>query len=173
MMTKNNKWIFVVLVVGILFLGVALSGCSDNGDDNGNGGSGDNGGNDIASASSIKYKWSVESDEGTNTWEYMAKDIGTDDLKVRINFEDTDEEYESVIINKELEKSWVKDDGQWQETPYSYVQQYENSLDDHLDRLAENWNNEPFEVTDPNTGNTLRWYGVEVDPSLSDSQFEV
>lgn len=80
----------------------------------------------------------------------------TDDLKVSRDFVDTDEQYDSVIINKELEKSWAEENGRWQEIPYSYVQQYVNSLDKHIDRLAENWDHEPFEVTDPNTGNTLR-----------------
>ncbi|MFO7792967.1 MAG: hypothetical protein R6W73_08335 [Candidatus Saliniplasma sp.] len=144
----------------------------DDGDENG----GETG--DVEEASSLEYKWEWEEEDGTSgTWTYMVKDIDTENLKMRIDWtEDDEEEYDSFILNKELEKAWYIDNGQWEEVPAEgydlIVNQYESQLDSHLENYVYDWTGEPIEITDQETGTTLTWYGVEVDPDISDSQFE-
>lgn len=139
----------------------------DNGDDEG----------DVEGASSLKYKWSYEEEDGTSgTWTYMVKDIDTDNLKMRIDWtEDEEEEQEAFILNKELEKAWYIEDGQWEEVPSQaydmIVSQYVSQWESHHGTIS-GWTGEPIEITDPDTGTTITWHGVEIDPVLSDSLFE-
>ncbi len=122
-------------------------------------------GDDVESASSIRYKWSQEEGDVTRTWEYMAKNIGTDDLKVRVDFVDDEHQSGSVVINRERGKVWVVENDEWQEYSYETVGQYVDHLEDHLNYISDYWDGDPFEFQG------VRFHGVELNPNLSDSLF--
>lgn len=172
---QNKKYVVITVSLLLLF-GAALSGCSES-NDRENGGGDDTTSSAIDDASSIKYKWSYEDNQESGTWTYLAKDIDTDDLKIKIEYTNVEDKSGGIVINEEQEKAWeIKDNGDWDQytaMEYDYiVNQFVPSFNSHLERLHNNWDGEPYEYTNPSTGESFEWHAVEVNPSLSDSIFE-
>jgi hypothetical protein len=131
-------------------------------------------GSNIASASSLQYTVSLtNSSTGASlgSWTYYAKDYGTANFKMRIEF--TDSSGSSVyIINGVLKEAWIEVDGQWTDLSSAYSSYYDSwsTLNtEYVNNLA-TWTGGDW--TYSAGGETIRIYNISVNPSLADSLFE-
>lgn len=175
----TRRWIYIVLAVVALLSLVAVVGCDENdvanGGDNGNGnGNGDgngSGGSLVADATSIDFK--VEWTNGERMeWRYRAKDLGTENLKFRMDI--TGDGFEAAyIFNGELRKVWMGSNGEWIAMPDEYWDEHWDdervALEDYLIELYD-WREGEWVLTTPE--GTLRYYDVRLNPSLSDTLFQ-
>jgi len=149
---------------------VAAVGCSD--DEIPNDAANDS---DVATATSLQYSVEWSNDE-TGDWTFMAKDIGTEDAKLR--WEGTVNGHEDgFIINGELKRVWNLEDGTWVEVDIPaemwdmYWEGWWAMFEGHRTELLE-WTDGDWTYTDPETGYSVRIYDVQVDPTLTDALFE-
>jgi len=196
-----KKWMYVaigvVVVVGIVLAvrlaperppvengipdvvnGVPDNGVPDNGvPDNGvpDNGVPDNGVQDIATATSLRFNVGWTNYE-TVEWIYMSKNMGTEDMKLR--YEGTvDGIEEGFIMNGELRKMWSLQDGVWSdagiEEEYWDMMwaMWASSFDVYVGHLYD-WTHGDWTFTDPATEYSIRIYNIQVNPNLSDAQFE-
>ncbi len=164
-------------------LGVLVAGCDDNdvangidnGVDNGVENGVDNDVPDVEGATSLQF--TVEWSNGeSGSWTYMAKDMGTEDLKLRFEgvFEGVEEGF---IVNGELRTMWALEDGVWvdQEIPAEYWDMYWDMwaapFEAYVGELY-GWTGGEWGYTDPYTGLQVRIYDVAVNPDLPDALFE-
>ncbi|MFW6040566.1 MAG: hypothetical protein ACOC85_01880 [Thermoplasmatota archaeon] len=167
-----------LLALGLAFLLLLVlvsSGCTDENGENGNGSDDEDLGDQVKQASSLKYTITVtHPEEGEFTQTFMAKNIGTDDVKLRMEWDSNDDEG-IFILNHELKKAWIYSDGVWEdlsewfEVWYDtyYVQQFEDYMTELYD-----WTGGEYTYTEPSEGITVTFSGIQIDPSLSDSLFE-
>ncbi len=159
----------------ILLIGLALSGCID---ENGENGDGTNGTSQVLDASSLRYSWSfTHPTEMDWEWSYSVKNIGTEQMKMRIEMREEDGSHSGMIFNQELNKGWTFDGDHWEEIPVDFYNMwYENYFEEfsrHMNDFLKDWDGEPIEYRHPTQGWTWRWHGIEINPNLSDSLFEM
>jgi len=156
-----KKWMFVAIGV-VLVVGVALGVYFGQGDVA-----------DVATATSMLFSVEVTNNE-TAVYTYMAEDIGTEHLKLRVEWWGEGFAH-GVIINGELGQAWYLENGNWLELPqkdwdrvrYMFVNEFEM----HRGELYE-WREGDWTYTDPDFGYSFRIYDIEVDPGLDDALFE-
>ena len=108
--------VIIVVVIAVIGVGVylAMSGPAGNGGNGSNGGNGGNGDTspDIAGASSLQY--SVEVTDGGSSYvnNYMAKNIGTSNMMLRIEIESEGGDI-IYILNSADQKAWSYMAGEW------------------------------------------------------------
>ena len=152
----------VVVVLGLVLAG----GCDENGtDDTPN----------VGAATSMRF--SVEWTNGhSEQWTYTAKDIGTEDFKLRWEGTSNGDE-DGLIMNSELRRLWFLEDGQWVEEDVPdgfwelFTETYRIAFEAYMTAL-EDWTDGDWSYTDPGTGGQVRIYDIEIDPDLSDTLFE-
>ena len=98
-----KKWMFVAIGV-VLVVGVALGVYFGQGDVA-----------DVATATSMLFSVEVTNNE-TAVYTYMAEDIGTEHLKLRVEWWGEGFAH-GVIINGELGQAWYLENGNWLELP--------------------------------------------------------
>ena len=127
---------------------------------------------DVAAATSMQY--TVEWTNGERmVWTYWAKDIGTENLKLRIEMTNG---YEMIyVVNGELQKIWGFSDGQWILMPGElwddYWDEHRTDLETHTTELHD-WTHGDWTYADPDTGFQVRIHSIQVNPDLPDSLFE-
>jgi hypothetical protein len=132
-------------------------------------------GSSVAGATSLQYTVSVTNSSGASlgAYTYYAKNAGTSNFKIRIEIADPSGSNIVYIVNGALQKAWMEVDGQWTDISSSYSSYYDSwsSLyTEYTDSLA-TWTGGDWTYTSP-SGETIRIYNVNVNPSLADSLFE-
>lgn len=160
--------VIVVVVIAIIGVGVylAMSGTGGNGDTPtptptpaG-----------VADASSLKFSVEVTEDGETYTNNYMANNIGTTDLQVRIEMVEYDMVY---IVNGADQEAWSYMAGEWMDISSSFQDEWDlwsTSVDGYQDDLTD-WTG-TGEYTYTAGGTTVRIFDIEVNPSLPASLFQ-
>ena len=189
-----KKWMYVVtgivvvavvmaVILGVRFLAPerpavenGVPGPNGNVVDNGADSDVDNGVDDVpdvATATSIQFKGEWTNDE-TVTFTYVAKDIGTEDFKSRMDGWAEGLEV-GIIINGELGQAWSFQDGEWVEIPDErwddYWEAALSELDLYISELQE-WTHGDCTFTHPDYSYQVRIYDIEVEPDLADGLFE-
>jgi hypothetical protein len=129
-------------------------------------------GGDVSSASSLAYSVSVTEGGQTQGYTYRAKNVGTSNLMMRIDYTDTSGELSIYIINGAQTKAWVYSEGEWEDVSAAYQIQYStwNSLwQGYVNNLA-GWTGGDKTYTEE--GVTVRIYDISVNPSLPDALFQ-
>jgi preprotein translocase subunit SecG len=156
----------IAIVVVAAVVGVILA-------TRGGGGGGSTGGN-VAGASSLQFSEDVTTSGGTKTtYTYMAKNIGTSNAMLRVEWTDSQGSY-IYIVNGAQQQVWISTNGVW--TDYSsYFSDYWstwNSTFTGLQSSLSHWSGSgDYTQTDTN-GDTVRIYNIVVNPSLADSLFQ-
>ena len=156
-----KKWIYlaigVVIGVGVI-LGVRFVQTS---------------GPNIETASSMLFNVEVTNNE-TAVYTYMAEDIGTEHLKLRVEWWGEGFAH-GIIINAELRQVWYLENDDWLEMPQEeqgqVVGMFVREFEKHRSELYE-WREGDWTYTDPDFGYSFRIYDIEVDPALDDALFE-
>jgi hypothetical protein len=133
-------------------------------------------GANVAGATSLQFTVSITNSSGGSqgSYTYYAKNAGTANQMVRIEWTDPSGGSSVYIVNGALQKVWVETGGQWTDLSSAYASQssswnsaflgYKNSLT--------SWSGiGDWTYTDPN-GDTVRISNVNVNPSLPDSLFQ-
>ena len=130
---------------------------------------------DVAAATSMQY--TVEWTNGeTGEWTWMAKDMGTENLKLRWEGS-VDGSEEGMIINGELRKIWTLTDGAWieEDIPHGYWDMvwrgFAAPFEAHTTQLHD-WTHGDWTYADPDTGFHVRIHSIQVNPDFPDSLFE-
>jgi hypothetical protein len=140
-------------------------------------------GGGLESATSLAFKVDVTAEETTGTIIFKMKDIGTDDMKVRMDVtalvNGTTQET-SMIVNGELRKAWMYENGVWTDMSDNVSEAlwdtlseplvYENVLSSFGVNLS-GWTGGDYTYTDPTTGYSFRVHDFELNPVLEDSLF--
>jgi hypothetical protein len=152
------------------------SGSPSGGGGGGKGGGGNGGGNGLGSASSLQFSATYTvggSEQYTQTW--SAKNIGTSNMMMRIEFAVPGQSSMVYIVNGVQRKAWVYSSGEWiaQDFDAQWInwddtwQGFQGSLEGWAG-VGDMTYNIP---NDPN-GGTIRLHDISVNPNLSDSLFQ-
>ncbi len=145
--------IVVAVIAGVLLLG----------------GWGNNSGQ-LASASSLKFSASMTGGTTNFVYTFYAKNIGTDNLMVRVDgtFAGIEGTY---IINGAQHKVWVNSMGIWQDLSsdwYTFWSTWQGTLDQFRGYLN-GWTGGDYSTS--LEGGNIRIYNIQVNPQLADSLF--
>lgn len=155
--------ILVIIVVAVV-VGVLLATRG--------GGGGSTGGN-VAGASSLQFSEDITSGGNLSTYKYWAKDIGTSNVAIRIEWTSSAGDY-IYIVNGALRQAWVSVNGQWTDLS-SYFSVYWNQWNSTFSginaNLISHWSGSGDYTYSDSNGDSVRIYGIAVNPSLSDSLF--
>jgi hypothetical protein len=130
-------------------------------------------GADIAGANSLQYSVAVTSDGvSQGSYTYYGKNAGTANFMMRIDYTDGSGAQGAFIINGAQQKAWSLSDGEWTDVSAAYTLQYDtwNTLWQGYVNALGAWTG-LGDYTYSAGGDSVRIYGVSVNPSLPDSLF--
>ena len=131
--------------------------------------------NGVGTASSLQFSIDVTSGGVKQfTYTYMAKNVGTNNLMLRIETTDASGTNNIIIVNGVLQKSWMYDGTEWTDISSMYNTQYNTwdaSFIGYRNSLADWAGAGGWTYTAPN-GDSVRYYDISVNPNLSDSLFQ-
>lgn len=164
--------VIVVVVIAVVGVGVYLY----------MGSSGGNGGAtptptpsapDVAGASSLQF--SVEVTSGGTSWginKYMAKNIGTANMMIRVEMTNGYEATE--VVNAAEQKAWSYVDGEWTDVSSTFEDLWDSwssTWSGYKDNLMDWTGTGEWTYTDTD-GNSVRVFDISIDPDLADSLFQ-
>jgi outer membrane lipoprotein-sorting protein len=139
-----------------------------------NGGGAGNSAN-VASATSLQYTISATNSSGASQGSYVfyAKDAGTSNMKMRIEFTNADGATAIYIVNGAEQKAWVSNNGVWADvsTSYSTVWDSWNSQWTAYKNSLSAWSGTGDYVYTDSSGNSVKISNISVNPTLDDSLF--
>jgi hypothetical protein len=133
-------------------------------------------GPNVAGATSLQFTSTMTNSTGHSigTYTYYAKNAGTSNLMIRIEYSDPSGDNFIYIVNGALQQAWVQTGGQWTDLSSAYSSQWSTwntAFTGYQNSLA-NWAGVgDYTYTSPN-GDTVRIYNISVNPSLADSLFQ-
>jgi hypothetical protein len=133
-------------------------------------------GTDIAGASSLQFTVTMTNSSGgtTSSYTYSAKNAGTPNMMIRVEFNDPASGSSFVyIVNGAQQKAWMQSGGQWIDLTSSFSSEFSNWEDTFsgYQTSLEDWNGlNDWSYTVG--GETIRIHDISVNPSLPDSLFE-
>ena len=156
-----KKWMYVAIAV-VVVVGVALAVYF-----------GQSGVPGVETATSMVFSVEVTNNE-TAVYTYTAEDIGTEHLKLRVEWWGEGFAH-GVIINAELRQVWYLENDDWLDLPQEdqghVVGMFLREFEMHRIELYE-WREGDWTHMDPDFGYSFRIYDIEVDPGLEDALFE-
>ena len=137
---------------------------------------GSSSGNMFEGASSLKFSVTATTAESPNdqmTYTYSAKNIGTQNMMLRIDMvlgSDT----MSIIVNGVTKQSWANYGGEWMDMS-EYFQEdwadWQETWAEMENDLSEWSGTGEWTYTDPSSGDTVTVHDVQINPNLPDSLF--
>ncbi len=127
---------------------------------------------DVATATSLKYTVSLtENGVLKGTYTFQGKNLGTDNLMMRIDYTDNDGST-IFIFNGAQHKAWTYSGDQWVDISDYYDSQFQtwNSLWQGYSTNLAAWTGQG-EYSYTSNGSTVRIYDISVNPTLDDSLF--
>lgn len=129
-------------------------------------------GGNVAGATSLKYSVSVTEGGQTQGYTYQAKNAGSNNIMLRIDFTDSSGEKTIYVINGVETKAWTFSNGAWEDVSAAYQTQFNiwNSLYQGYVTNLSTWTSGDWTYT--SEGATVRIYDISVNPSIPDSVFQ-
>jgi len=131
---------------------------------------------DIEGASSLQFTVSMTNSSGatTGSYTYSAKNAGTSNMMIRVEFTDPTSSSNFVyIVNGALRQAWMSSDGEWIDLSSQFDSHYsdwDETFTDYKDNLSDWSGLGDWSYTAG--GVTTRIHSISVNPSLPDSLFE-
>ena len=170
--------VLVVAVVGVAAYWAMSSGGGDEGGGNGTadgGGDGDGTTVDVAGASSLQFDVKVTpAGEESEEYTYMIKNAGTANLMMRIEMESSSGDNWIYIINGAQQEAWVYSDDEWVDFSdmfSTYWDTWNSVWEGYRTNLLDWTGVGDWSYTTPQ-GDSVRIYGITVNPTLADSLFQ-
>jgi hypothetical protein len=126
----------------------------------------------IGEATSLEFVVSATEGESAGTAKYYAKNIGADDMMIRIEFV-MDPENLIYIVNGATEEAWGYEGGAWVDYSDTFADQWamwETTYQAYVDQLS-TWTSGDWSYTDSG-GATVTISYITVNPTLEDSFFD-
>ncbi|MBN1244199.1 hypothetical protein JXA31_01235 [Candidatus Bathyarchaeota archaeon] len=125
----------------------------------------------VEGASSLQFTVSATEGESAGTSKYFAKNIGTDDMMIRIEFEMEGGNL-IYIVNGVQQKAWGYEGVEWVEYDIfaDQLDLWKPVWQGYADNLS-TWTSGDYTYTDAG-GATVTVSGITVNPTLEDSLFE-
>lgn len=127
----------------------------------------------IEGANSLEFTVDITGGTAEGTTNYYAKNIGTDDLMIRVECE-YGEMTLTYIVNGALQKAWADEGTGWVDLSDTFSDQWalwQPTYQVYEDELG-TWTEGEWTYT-ADDGSEVRIYNITVNPSLEDSLFEV
>ena len=131
---------------------------------------------DIAGANSLQFTVTMTESSGatTGSYTYSAKNAGTSNMMIRVEFTDPASSSNFIyIVNGALKQAWMSSNGEWIDLSSTYDSQYSNwdeTFSDYKNNLSDWTGLGDWSYTVG--GETIRIHNIKVNPSLPDSMFE-
>ena len=155
-----KKWMYVAIGV-VVVVGVALAVYFVQGDVP-----------SVETTTSMVFSVEATNNE-TAVYTYTAEDIGTEHLKLRVEWWGEGFAH-GVIIDAELRQVWYLENDDWLEMPQEeqgqVVGMFVREFEKHRGELYR-WRGGDWTYTDPEFGYSFRFYDIEVDSGLDDALF--
>jgi hypothetical protein len=129
-------------------------------------------GGNVAGASSLQYTVDVTGGSSAGTYKFMAKNIGTSNMMVRVEITSSSGNI-IEIINGAQQKAWLYANGAWTDLSTSFSSEWSSwssTLTGYKNNLASWPGYGDWTYTNPD-GSTVRIHDITVNPSLADSLF--
>lgn len=163
MAKKNRKLIFAAILVTIAVAAVVAGVYFVM-----------NRGGAVATGGSLKFNVTISYNETSlGNYVYMAKNVGTSNMTVRVETNSSDGKKIVYIVNGIQKKAWVYSGDEWRDYSDAFTTQWvtrSSELKEYMDKLA-GWTSGDLTYTNTK-GETVRIFNVAVNPSLDDSLFE-
>lgn len=178
----NKKAVSTLLIVGIVVIVVVVAGVAaywvltnpaGTGEQTGGEETGGETVPNVAGASSLQFDVIATVEGVQEKYTFMAKNIGTPNLMMRIDQTDAQGSVFKYILNSAEQKLWVYYEGQWVEmsTQFSeYWETWKTAFDGYKSSLEEWSGTGDYEYTD--NGNTFKITNIHLNPALPDSLFQ-
>lgn len=168
-MNQKTLVIAVIVVVAVVAVGIGVYLATQSGGGGGGGGTTP----DVAGASSLQFSVDITGGESQGTYKYMAKNIGTSSMMIRVEITSADGDV-IYIVNGAQQKAWGYSGGEWVDLSDTFSDQWDawNSMWVGYKESLVDWTGTgDWTYTDPQ-GNSVRVYDIAVNPSLADSLFQ-
>jgi hypothetical protein len=130
---------------------------------------------DLSTATSMRYKVSIQpAGQAGMEYEYIVKDAGTENMKMRIEIE-TEYDFTIYVINGETQSAWVHTGEEWLDLSdgfATYWDMHKESWEGYQTSLQD-WTGAGEYRYDAPTGDSVVIYDIEINPTLEDSLFQV
>ena len=135
--------------------------------------------NEVATATSLDFtvEYVIEG-QGDSTWRYRARNIGTSDLDIRIDYSIQGVGEYIYILSGSSQEGWMYAGGQWMSYTQAgmsfndYWDMWAEGFEEYHAALVEDWTGvQGWTYTVPGLG-SVTYTDIDVNPSLSDSVFQ-
>ncbi len=164
--------IAIVIIAVVVIGGVAYWAMTNTGGDGGNGG---NGGEDVytvANATSLQFTISATEGTSAGTTIYSAKNIGTDNMMIRVEIQAEGMSF-IYIVNGAEQKAWADEGSGWVDLSTTFSTQWDawKPVFSAYSASFEDWVSGDYIFTDSD-GYTVTVSDISINPTLADSLFE-
>lgn len=170
-MDQKTIGIVVAVIVIIAVVGVGAYWFSSNQGGNGNEPTPTPTPTGVADATSLQFTVDITGGASEGTTNYYAKDIGTDDMMVRVECE-YGEMTLTYIVNGAEQKAWSNEGAGWVDLSDTFKDQWDlwaPTYQTYADELA-TWTSGDWTYTDGDASVTIT--DIVVNPTLEDSLFQ-
>jgi hypothetical protein len=125
----------------------------------------------VEGASSLQFTVDVTGGSAAGTYKYMAKNIGTSSMMIRVEITAGNMVY---IVNGAQQKAWAYQNGAWTDLSSTFSDQWSawnSTWTGYKESLLDWTGTGDWTYTNPD-GSSVRIYGISVNPSLADSLFQ-
>jgi hypothetical protein len=133
----------------------------------------------VADATSLTYDSDVTYQGATSTYKWVARDIGTSDMALRIEIFGGASGNYTYILNGKNKTAWVGVNDEWSDFSSDFTNQWNSWVGSgkqwttDVDALGANWSGTgEYTYTDSATQTSTRIYNIKVNPAIDDSLFE-
>jgi hypothetical protein len=169
-MNQKTLAIIVIAVVIVAAIGAAAYFVMSGGENEG-----DNGDNDVmvSDASSLQYSVDLSFDgESMGIYTYSAKNIGTNDMMIRVEFSVDGEDF-IYIVNGANQEAWGYFTEEWLDLSATFSDEWDlwsSTFEGYTDNLSD-WTTGDWTYNDTD-GSLVKVYDITIDPVLNDALFE-
>jgi hypothetical protein len=173
----NKKAISKLVIVAIVVIVVVIAGIAVYVLYSGTGG--ENGGNGgetvitVENATSLQYDADVTSQGATITYKLAGKNLGTENLVIRIDLLGGEAGNYSYILNAGAQSAWAAVNDEWTDVSSDFAAQWQSwgtEWTNYVTNLKE-WSG-TGEYTYTAEGVSVRIYNISLNPTLADSLFQ-
>jgi hypothetical protein len=130
---------------------------------------------DIEGATSIQYDADITSQGATIQYKYAGKNLGTDNLMIRIDLLGGEAGNYSYILNAGDETAWAAVNDEWTDVSSDFAAQWAAwgaAWTENLDALKANWSGTGDYTFTAENGDSITIKNVSLNPELADSLFQ-
>jgi hypothetical protein len=174
----SRKTLIAVIVIAIIAIAAVAAGVylatqsGGGGGGGGGGGSGGGGTTGVTGASSLQFTVDVTGGSSQGTYKYMAKNIGTSNMMIRIEITSSSGNL-VYIVNGAQQKAWAYQNNEWADLSSTFSDQWSawNSTWTGYKEDLVSWTGTGDWTYSAPDGSTIRIHEISVNPSLADSLF--